>query len=85
AVAVIVTIGNPTEGASRASLETWILVAAVLGPALALCLVASRGWSGQASAMSMAVVSGALWGLFAVLTKTVVHRLDVTSLAGVLE
>jgi drug/metabolite transporter (DMT)-like permease len=85
AVAVIVTIGNPTEGSSRASLDTWIWVAAVLGPALVLCVVGSRVWSGQVSAMLMAVVSGALWGLFAVLTKAVVHRLDVTSLAGVLE
>lgn len=85
AVAVIVTIGNPTEGSSRASLDTWMWVAAVLGPALALCVVGSRVWSGQVSAMLMAVVSGALWGLFAVLTKAVVHRLDVTSLGGVLE
>lgn len=85
AVAVIVTIGNPAEGSSRASLDTWVWVAAVLGPALALCLIGSRVWSGQVSAMLMAVVSGALWGLFAVLTKAVVHRLDVTSLTGVLE
>jgi drug/metabolite transporter (DMT)-like permease len=85
AVAVIVTVGNPTEGASRASLDSWIWVAAVLGPALALCVLGSRVWSGQISAMLMAVVSGALWGLFAVLTKAVVHRLDVSSLAGVLE
>lgn len=85
AVAVIVTVGNPTEGATRASPETWLVVAMVLGPALVLCAVGARIWSGQVSAMLMAVVSGALWGLFAVLTKTVVHRLDVTSVAGVLE
>lgn len=85
AVAVIVTVGNPTEGSSRASVDTWLWVAAVLGPVLALCVIGSRVWSGPVSAMLMAVVSGALWGLFAVLTKAVVHRLDVTSLAGVLE
>lgn len=85
AVALIVTVGNPTEGASRASLETWLGVAAVLGPVLALCVIGARMWSGPVSAVLMAVVSGALWGLFAVLTKAVVHRLDVTSLAGVLE
>lgn len=85
AVAVIVTIGNPTEGHSRASLETWMWVAVVLGPVLALCLVGARIRSGPTSAVLMAVVSGALWGLFAVLTKAVVHRLDVTSLAGVVE
>ncbi|ANI39488.1 DMT family transporter [Mycolicibacterium vaccae] len=85
AVAVIVTVGNPTEGASRASLETWVAVALVLGPVVALCVIGSTVWSGPVSAVLMAVVSGILWGLFAVLTKSVVHRLDVTSLGGVLE
>lgn len=85
AVAVIVTVGNPTAGASRASAETWLAVALVLGPALLLCVIGATVWSGPVSAVLMAVVSGALWGLFAVLTKSVVHRLDVTSVAGVLE
>jgi drug/metabolite transporter (DMT)-like permease len=75
-VAVIVTVGNPTEGHSRASLETWTAVIAVLGPAIVLCLVGARIWSGATSAVLLALVSGALWGLFAVLTKGVVHRLD---------
>jgi drug/metabolite transporter (DMT)-like permease len=82
AVIVIVTVGNPTEGHSRASLQTWLMVAAVLGPALALCLVGARVWSGPIGAVLLAVVSGALWGLFAVLTKAVVDRLDVSSWAG---
>ncbi|WP_460356986.1 DMT family transporter [Mycobacterium sp. ZZG] len=85
AVAIIVTVGNPTAGASRASAETWLAVALVLGPALLLCVIGATVWSGPVSAVLMAVVSGALWGLFAVLTKAVVHRLDVTSVAGVLE
>ena len=76
AVAVIVTVGNPTAGHSRASLETWTAVIAVLGPALVLCVVGARIWSGPVSAVLLAVVSGALWGLFAVLTKGVVDRLD---------
>ena len=42
AVAVIVTVGNPTAGHSRASLETWTVVVAVLGPALVLCVVGAR-------------------------------------------
>lgn len=85
AVAVIVTVGNPAEGASRGSAGTWIGVAAVLGPVLVACAVGARIWPGQVSAMLMAVVSGALWGLFAVLTKAVVHRLDVTSVAAAVE
>jgi drug/metabolite transporter (DMT)-like permease len=76
AVAVIVIVGNPTAGHSRASLETWTAVIAVLGPALVLCVVGARIWSGPVSAVLLALVSGALWGLFAVLTKGVVDRLD---------
>ncbi|MEW5810981.1 MAG: DMT family transporter [Actinomycetota bacterium] len=83
AVAVIVTVGNPTEGASRASLHTWMWVAAVLGPALALCLLAAQMATPTVSAVLLAVVSGALWGLFAVLTKAVVTRLDLGSWASV--
>ena len=75
-VTVIVLVGNPTAGHSRASLETWIAVAVVMGPALVLCVLGARVWSGATSAVMLAVVSGALWGLFAVLTKGVVDRLD---------
>ncbi len=84
-VVVIVTVGNPTAGQSRASLDTWLGVIAVLGPALALCLVGARMWSGPISAVLLGAVSGALWGVFAVLTKSVVHRLDFTSWAGAIE
>ncbi|MBX7453312.1 DMT family transporter [Mycolicibacterium sp. 3033] len=83
AVAVIVTVGNPTEGASRASLHTWVWVAAVLGPALAVCLLVAQVSTPTVSAVLLAVVSGALWGLFAVLTKAVVTRLDLGSWAGI--
>lgn len=74
-VAVIVTVGNPTEGHARGPLEAWTLVIAVLGPALVLCLIGARIWSGATSAVLLAVVSGAMWGLFAVLTKGVVDHL----------
>ena len=74
-VAVIVTVGNPTAGQSRASLETWGLVAAVLGPLLVLAVIGAGIWSGSASAVLLALVSGALWGLFAVLLKGVVDLL----------
>lgn len=75
-VAVIVTVGNPTEGHSRASLETWTLVALVLGPALVACVIGARTLTGPLGAVLLAIVSGTLWGLFAVLTKGVVDRLD---------
>lgn len=75
-VAVIVTVGNPTAGHARASLETWTAVIAVLGPALVLCVIGASIWKGPAAAVLLAMVSGALWGVFAVLTKGVVDRLD---------
>lgn len=74
-VAVIVTVGNPTEGDSRASWETWTAVLVVLVPALVLCVIGAGIWKGPVSAVLLALVSGALWGLFAVLTKGVVDRL----------
>lgn len=77
AIAVIVTVGNPTEGHSRAHLETWVIVIAVLGPAMVACVVGARLTAGRpASAVLLALVSGTLWGVWAVLTKGVVDRLD---------
>jgi drug/metabolite transporter (DMT)-like permease len=73
AVAVIVTVGNPTQGQQRASLETWLVVAVVLGPALVTCIVGARIWSGTVAAVLLAVVAGSLLALFAVLTKGVVE------------
>ena len=86
ALAVIVAVGNPAAGQQRASMQAWLIVAAVLGPALGLCLLAARAWADRpVAAVLLAAVAGSLLGLFAVLTKAVVHRLDVTSLAGLTE
>lgn len=75
AVTVIVTVGNPQPGHSRASLQTWAAVTLVLGSLLAGCVVAARIWGGARAAVLFAFVSGSLWGVFAVLTKVVVARL----------
>lgn len=74
-VAIIVTAGNPTAGQTRGSAEDWAVVAAVLGAVLIGCVLAANALGGQPAAVLLAVVSGALWGVFAVLTKTVVHQL----------
>jgi drug/metabolite transporter (DMT)-like permease len=74
-VAVIVTVGNPTAGHARATLETWGLVAAVLGPLIVVAVLAANVTTGAVSAVLLALVSGALWGVFAVLTKGVVDIL----------
>jgi len=76
AVAVIVTVGDPSEGQSRVGLEMWLPVIATLGPVLVLCLVAARALAGKpVAAVLLGLVSGSLWGLFAVLTKAVVDQL----------
>jgi drug/metabolite transporter (DMT)-like permease len=74
-VVIIVTVGNPTAGQSRADAETWGLVAAVVIPVLVGCILAANRLRGSVSAVLLAIVSGTLWGVFAVLTKGVVHLL----------
>lgn len=77
AVTVIVTVGEPTEGQARASLQTWGLVIACLGPVIAVCLVVARLKDGRpVAAVLLGAVSGSLWGVFAVLTKGLVDQLD---------
>ncbi len=76
-VAVIIIVGNPTEGHSRAALGAWAVVVAVMVPALVLCVVGARVWAGRPhAAVLLGVVSGSLWGVFAVLTKGLVDHLD---------
>lgn len=76
-VAVIVTVGNPTAGQARGTFEVWTVVLAVLGPLLAVCLIGARILTGPSSAVLLALASGVLWGLFAVLTKGVVDQLHL--------
>jgi hypothetical protein len=72
-VAVILGVGNPASDQQRAPLETWVVVALVMGPALVLCVVGARIWSGTVAAVLLAVVAGSSLALFAVLTKGVVE------------
>ncbi|HEX7321460.1 MAG TPA: DMT family transporter [Mycobacterium sp.] len=76
AVGVIVTVGDPQAGQSRASLHTWLAVVAVLGPLLIGCLAVARRRGGALAAVLLAFVSGTLWGVFAVPTKGVMAQLD---------
>ncbi|OBG26522.1 DMT family transporter [Mycobacterium sp. 852002-51057_SCH5723018] len=74
ALAVVIAVGDPASGQQRASLQTWLIVAAVLGPVLVVCVVAARIWSGRpVAAVLLAVVAGSSLALFAVLTKGVVE------------
>jgi hypothetical protein len=77
ALAVVVTVGDPAAGYSRGSLETWIVVGVVMGPALGLCVLGARIWSDRpAAAVLLAVVSGSSLALFAVLTKGIVDVVE---------
>src|SRR5579875_1055060 len=74
ALAVLVSVGDPTAGHARGSLTTWLLVAAVLGPSLVLCVLGARIWSGgPAAPVLLAIVAGTSLAVFAVLTKGVVE------------
>ncbi len=72
AVAVFVTVGEPAAGVPRASLQTWAVVAVVVGPAMVFCVLGARIWSGTVAAVLLALVSASSWALFAVLTKAIV-------------
>jgi drug/metabolite transporter (DMT)-like permease len=76
AVTVVVTVGNPQAGNARGSLQAWAVVAVVMGPALILCLIGARIFSGSVTALLLGLMSGSLWGLFSVLMKGVVDQLD---------
>jgi drug/metabolite transporter (DMT)-like permease len=75
AVAVFVTVGEPAAGYQRASLDSWAVVAMVIGPVMAFCVLGARLWSGPLAAVLLALVSASSWALFAVLTKAVVDVL----------
>jgi drug/metabolite transporter (DMT)-like permease len=75
AVTVVVTVGDPQAGIPRGSFRTWAVVALVMGPALILCLIGARIFSGSVGALLLGLVSGSLWGVFSVLTKGVVDQL----------
>ena len=74
ALAVVIIVGDPSSGHQRASLSTWLIVALVMGPALVLCVLGARVWTGRpVAAVLLAVVAGSSLALFAVLTKGVVE------------
>lgn len=75
AVIFFVTVGNPEAGRSNAPPHTWAVVAVVFVPLLLGCVVAAKIWGGAVAAVLLAFASGSLWGVFAVLTKEIVHRL----------
>jgi drug/metabolite transporter (DMT)-like permease len=77
ALAVVITVGDPAVGHQRGTLSTWIIVALIMGPALLLCVLGARVWSGRPiAAVLLALVAGSSLALFAVLTKGLVELLE---------
>lgn len=75
AVLTIVIVGNPRPGHSAVSGHTWVTVAVVFVPLLAICIAVARRRRGALSATLLAFVAGSLWGVFAVLAKQATTRL----------
>jgi len=77
ALAVLITIGDPTGGQQQAPLQTWLVVAVVIGPLLLLGLLGARIWVDRPiAALLLAAVAGSLLAVFAVLMKGVVDILE---------
>jgi drug/metabolite transporter (DMT)-like permease len=77
ALAVVIAVGQPAGGQERGSPAAWLVVAAVLGPPLVLCLLGARIWSDRpAAALLLAAVAGSLLAVFSVLMKGVVDVIE---------
>jgi len=74
ALAVFIIVGDPETGHERGTLDSWLIVALVMGPALVLCVLGASIWHGRpAAAVLLAMVAGSSLALFAVLTKGIVE------------
>ncbi|HET7074622.1 MAG TPA: DMT family transporter [Mycobacterium sp.] len=77
ALATAIAVGQPVGGQDRASSQTWLVVALVMGPPLVLCLLGARIWSDRpAAAVLLAAVAGSLLAVFAVLMKGIVDIVE---------
>ena len=77
ALAIVIAVGQPAGGQEQASWQTWLVVAAVLGPPLLLCLLGARIWSDRPiAAVLLAAVAGSLLAVFAVLMKGIVDMVE---------
>jgi energy-converting hydrogenase Eha subunit A len=77
ALVIVIAVGDPVGGQDRGSLQTWLVVAVVMGPALGLGLLGARIWSDRpVAAVLLAAVAGSLLAVFAVLMKGVVDIVE---------
>lgn len=85
ALAVVVVVGDPTEGKQHAPAATWIVTSVVVAAVLVGCTLAARIYRGRpAAAVLLAVVAGTSLAVFALLTKVLVEVLKADGFAAVL-
>lgn len=86
ALAVVVVVGDPTEGKQHAPASTWIAVSVVVATLLLACVVGARRLRGRpAAAVLLAVVAGTSLAVFALLTKVLVELIKAEGLEDALE
>lgn len=86
ALAVVVIVGDPTEGKQHAPASTWVVVSTVLVVVLLGCVLFARRFKGRpAAAVLLAVVAGTSLAVFALLTKVLVEVLKADGFEAVLE
>lgn len=76
-VAVLVIVGDPRPGEPRAETHHWIVISAIGLPFIALCLFGAHRRTGSARALLLGLAGGTLFGVAAVLTKGVVHLVNL--------
>jgi drug/metabolite transporter (DMT)-like permease len=72
ALALFESLGDANNGRSHASNEGWLIISAIGVPIVAACLLLAHSRSGATRASLLAVATGLLAGVMAVLTKAVV-------------
>jgi hypothetical protein len=75
ALAVFLVVGDPAEGKDFATTRAWVIAAAVIGPVIAVCLVAALRTRHTARAVLLALATALLYSVTAVLTKAAVTEL----------
>jgi drug/metabolite transporter (DMT)-like permease len=75
ALAVFLVVGDPSEGKDFATTRAWVIAAAVIGPVIAVCLVAALRTRHTARAVLLALATALLYSVTAVLTKAAVTEL----------
>ena len=84
ALAVFVSIAKTRPGEYHHDLAQWAVVFAVLAPVVVVCVLVAAKVVGRRRAALLAVVVGVLFGMLAVLTKTVLQLLADKGPAAVL-